>query len=143
MGHARRAAGAPTVGAIILGVVARLKRRTAAIVDAGARWTVGREMTPFAGLGQLDELIADCALSRGDLAALSQPMCGWAGRLLRMQERLWIEERLEVCDLVLIRDMDRVCRRCSAVKECETWLSAGVGDAGPSFCPNRPNFELL
>ena len=143
MSHLGRAAETPTVGAIILAVAAGLKQRAAAIAGAGARRKVECEMGLFAGLGQLDPVMADCCLSQGYLAAQERPMRGWAGRLHRMQRRLGIEERAEVCDLFLIRDMDRVCRHCSAVKECEKWLRAGAGHAVPYFCPNRPNFERL
>ncbi|HLZ68230.1 MAG TPA: DUF6455 family protein [Aliidongia sp.] len=143
MSHVERAAETPTVGSIILGVAAGLKQRATAIANVGARRTVEREIGLFAGLGQLDPVMADRGLSQSYLAALDRPMRGWAGRLHRMQRQLGVEERAELCDLVLIRDMDRVCRRCSAVQECEKWLCAGAGHAVPCFCPNRPNFERL
>ncbi|GGF24286.1 hypothetical protein GCM10011611_32920 [Aliidongia dinghuensis] len=144
MGGAGRVAGTPVGGSSILALAARLKRRaTAAVLEARARQTLRHELALLADLGQLDQVLADCGLSPSDLAVLERPVRGWARRLQAMQRQLGVEALAETCDLALIRDMDRVCRHCSAAKICEKWLRADAVSAAPAFCPNRPNFELL
>ena len=144
MGQAGRAAGAPVRGASVVVLAARLKQRaTAAILDARARRMARRELELLADLGQLNQVMAECGLSQSDLAFLKRPAPGWAGRLHGMRARLGLEELAEACDLPLIGDLDRVCRRCSAAKACEKWLRAGASDGVPAFCPNQPNFEVL
>ncbi len=52
-------------------------------------------------------------------------------------------EEVPPSHLAALRDGERVCAHCRAVRRCRRYLAAGVRDGPPAFCPNAELFRML
>lgn len=105
-----------------------------AIGEISARHRLRRELEALAG-DELDRVLADAGLSRGDVEAMLANYPTSERLLGEMAQRLGIADRLEKHRLTE-RDMLRLCTVCKEQGRCKHWLASGATEGYEDFCPN-------
>lgn len=133
--------GHPRVDAASSLIAHLFSRLIRALDDWRERAQLRDELDELERTGQLDSVLGEVGLTRGQIPALLEGRPGAAQRMERMMKQEGID-RAELHAAGEQRDAEWRCQRCESTDECEAWLS-GAHPAGvmPSFCPNKPVFE--
>jgi hypothetical protein len=125
------------------GMLSRLANRAkVAIADARQRRALRRELADCAMNGELDTILADVGLTRGDIEPLIKGHPE-AARLFRaMLGRLGLEKEYSR-DSNIHREMERTCSLCDEHGRCRGWLHTGRKDGYHDFCPNADLLDFL
>lgn len=121
-------------------LVARL---ISALDDWREREQLRRELAALAANGELDGVLEEIGVSRGQLPLLLARRLSAAPRLDPMIQRLGLD-RAALRATGELREAEWRCLQCQTWRQCESWLAADqLGDGFASFCPNTPTFELV
>jgi uncharacterized protein YjiS (DUF1127 family) len=135
--HARNWFG--TAGASVSDLVCRL---ITALDDWRERERLRSELAGLANTGELDGVLQEVGLSRGEIPVLLAGRPGAAHRMDEMMRRLGLD-RAALSASGELRDAEWRCMRCPAWRRCRSWLAAEpLANDVPFFCPNLPSFEL-
>lgn len=97
------------------------------------------------GPGELDRVLADAGLNRGDLPTILGGRIGNRPLMARMLAHFGVRpDRLAVRCQGVLRDAERVCTHCGNTARCRRWLNRGAADDAPRlFCPNAELFDEM
>ncbi len=120
-------------------IVARIRAALQAMRD---RHRLRRELEVLDSEGDLDRILADAQLSRGDIEPLLENYPASAHRLDDMAARLNVADALHR-DPATERDMQHLCSVCQEMGRCRRWLDSGATEGFQEFCPNAAALEAL
>ncbi len=97
------------------------------------------------GPAELDRVLADAGLSRGDLPRGVGDRKGNRPLMARMMAHFGVRpDRLAVRYQGTLRDAERACVHCGNTARCRRWLNRGATDDAPRlFCPNAELFDEM
>ena len=129
------------IGTKVIVVTRRVRR---AFAEARSRTALRSELSRLEEAGQLDVVLSDLGVSRGELPAVAKNHPGSARRLAGMLHRLGICVLPEASVGPEMRSIERTCLLCGATGQCERWLrSSRPTSLARNFCPNSPGFDAL
>ena len=106
------------------------------------RHRLRRELETLDLEGELDRVLADAQMTRGDVEQMLANYPESAHRLDAVAARLGLTEALHR-DAVVERDMRRVCSLCREQGRCTHWLATGAPEDYQAFCPNADQLKEL
>jgi hypothetical protein len=106
------------------------------------RHRLRREFEAMACEGDLDRVLVDAQMTRGDVEPMLANYPASAHRLDAVAARLGVTEVLHR-DPLAERDMRRVCSVCREQGRCAHWLAASPLEGYRTFCPNAEELEEL
>jgi hypothetical protein len=125
-------------------LVGRCKARLARAVGAAReRAALRAEFAHLETTGQLDRVLSDLGIARGEVPALIENHPGAPRRLATMLHRLRIEVAPSARDGAAMRPIQRTCLLCTASGRCDRWLRSDGSEDPRHFCPNAAAFVDL
>jgi hypothetical protein len=112
------------------------------LADACQRRQLAEELAGAAASGELDAILAETGLARGQLQRLLQGHAESPRLLEAMTQRLGIE-REAIAEREILREIERICSLCDSRGPCRRWLRSGATDGYDAFCPNAEWFDHL
>lgn len=106
------------------------------------RHRLRRELETLDREGDLDRVLADAQMTRGDIEPMLADYPASTHRLDAVAAWLGISEQLHR-DPAAERDMRRVCSVCREQGRCTHWLAVGAPEGYQAFCPNADQLEEL
>lgn len=97
------------------------------------------------GPRELDRVLADAGLNRGDLPTILGGRTANRSMMARMLVHFGVRpDRTAVRYQAALRDAERVCAYCGNTARCRRWLNLGAADDAPRlFCPNAELFDEM
>lgn len=117
-------------------------RALAAVHAMRDRHRLRRELETLDLEGDLDRVLADAQMTRGDVESMLANYPESVQRLDAVVARVGVAEALHR-DPVVERDMRRVCSICREQGRCTHWLGSGAPEGYQAFCPNADQIEEL
>lgn len=118
------------------------ERAREAIHAMRERHRLRRELEMLASEGDLDRVLADAQMTRGDIEPMLANYPVSTHRLDAMAARLGVTAAMHR-DPAAERDMRRVCSVCREQGRCTHWLATGAPEGYQAFCPNADELEIL
>lgn len=116
------------------------ERAAAAYHAVRERARLRHELEALDRNGDLDRVLAEASMTRGEIEPMLANYPGSAHALDAMAARLGVTEALRH-DPETTRDMAHACTVCAEQGRCRHWLESGATEGYQEFCPNAALLE--